>query len=801
MRKIEFDILLKLFEEGCMTNEELAVELFKAETDIQEALEFLKKEEYIFNNQITEKGREKLREYPVDNAIILAAGMSSRFVPLSFEKPKGLLMVKGEPLIERQIKAIREKGIQEIVIVVGHMKEHFEYLVEKYGIILVESKEYKERNNHSSIYAARKYLKNSIITSSDLYFTKNIFQTYAYDSYYCTIYMSGKTAERGIETDNDDKILDTFYGDKCYDIWVTLGYAFFSKRFSEKMIEFLEKEYDKPETVNKFWADIQDEHLNDLYMYAKRCADDIIYEFDSLEELREFDDLYVDNSGSKIMQRICSYLNVSERNIIKLEALRKLKESMFKFKCKGELYICDTDSDEREKISYLGKMYYECRDFKEKGFKLFKMDKNIYIGGKKNMDLKKELEQLYEYSRSFRDYHKESVPLCAAENAISDFVMLPLSFGFQERYIMNNTYSFNMNDNFIGCEKLLPFYQKLSEVCERIFGAKYTDARPFTGMNAIDMIVKTICKNGEKMIILDKEHGGHASVKPVVERLGIQTFSAPYDLDKNDLDYEAVNKLIEEEKIPYILLAPSDLIKPLSVEKINTSNCILMWDCSQLLGLIAAGLCSNPLKTMKNIVMFGGTHKTLPGPASGLIMTNEKALHEKMETNINPKYLRHSQMHQKISLLFSLIEFEQFGTDYMKHMVHCANYLGNKLRELGFDIADIHGKISETHQVFIHCSKDMMDTIYDNAYKCKVTLNKKHKELFLGYGIRLGTQEIARYDWNDKALDTVAEILVQLSNKNLDIDKVEKLIETLPEKKIHYTFSNEIIEKFRKLVD
>lgn len=73
------------------------------------------------------------------------------------------------------------------------------------------------------------------------------------------------------------------------------------------------------------------------------------------------------------------------------------------------------------------------------------------------------------------------------------------------------------------------------------------------------------------------------------------------------------------------------MIKPLSVEKINTSNCILMWDCSQLLGLIAAGLCSNPLKTMKNIVMFGGTHKTLPGPASGLIMTNERALHEKMK--------------------------------------------------------------------------------------------------------------------------------------------------------------------------
>lgn len=328
---------------------------------------------------------------------------------------------------------------------------------------------------------------------------------------------------------------------------------------------------------------------------------------------------------------------------------------------------------------------------------------------------------------------------------------------------MNNTYSFNMNDNFIGCEKLFPFYQKLSDVCNRLFGAKYTDPRPFTGMHCIDMITKTVCKPGEKMMILSKEHGGHASVKPVVERLGIKVFEAPYDIDENDLDYTNVNRMIAENHIQYILLAPSDLIKPLSVEKINTDNCVLMWDCSQLMGLIAAGLVNNPLKTMKNIIMFGGTHKTFPGPASGLIMTNEKYLHERMETEINPKYLRHSQMHQKICLLFSLLEFEKYGTAYMSHMVHCSNYLGNKLRELGYDIADVHGRISETHQIFIRCSKEEMDTIYDNAYKCEVTLNKKHKALFYGYGIRLGTQEIARYDWNDDALDTIATIVHMLS--------------------------------------
>ena len=53
----------------------------------------------------------------VDNAIILAAGMSSRFVPLSYEIPKGLLVVKGERLIERQIRQLKEAGIDDITVV------------------------------------------------------------------------------------------------------------------------------------------------------------------------------------------------------------------------------------------------------------------------------------------------------------------------------------------------------------------------------------------------------------------------------------------------------------------------------------------------------------------------------------------------------------------------------------------------------------------------------------------------------------------------------------------------------------
>lgn len=800
MTKHEFDVLLYLDEYGEFDRDSVARQLFRSEQEVTDDYCYLMENGYATELEITQKGKDFLEKSRIENAIILAAGMSSRFVPLNYEIPKGLLEVKGEVLIERQIRQLREKGIQEIVVVVGHMKEKFEYLSDKYGVILVETDDYAVKNNHASVYAARQYLKNSIITSSDLYFSENIFQTYAYDAYYTSVFMPGKTAERGIETDENDKIVKTMYGDKCYDIWVTLGYAFFSKRFSDNYLKIMEQEFDLPETANKFWADIQDEHMDLLYMYAKRCDSGVIHEFDSLEELREFDSKYVYNSGSKILQRLCKMLAVRENNLIGIESMKRIKDSMFKFRCKGDTYICDIEPDESEKITYQGRIFYQCSDLETNILKLFKMDKNIKIKGVPQMDVEKVLNDLYITTQEFKEYHEHALPLCAAENIISPFANMPLSFGFQERYIMNNTYSFNMDDNFIGCEKLFPYYQYLSDACGRIFGAQYTDPRPFTGMHCIDMVTKTICKPGDKMIILSKEHGGHASVKPVVERLGVETFDAPYNLEENDLDYERLNEMVKANGIKHILLAPSDLIKPLDVEKIDTTNCILLWDCSQLLGLIAAGLCANPLKSMKNVVMFGGTHKTFPGPTSGLIMTNEKYLHDMMEKEINPKYLRNPQMHQKISLLFALLEFEQYGTAYMSHMVHCSNYLGEKLREKGFDIADINGQISATHQIFIRCSKEEMETIYDNAYKCEVTLNKKHKDLFYGYGIRLGTQEIARYDWNDDALDQVAEIIGMLSNPNLDVDRARKLVYSLPEKKVHYTFSDETVNRFKKLM-
>jgi CTP:phosphocholine cytidylyltransferase-like protein len=295
---------------------------------------------YLLNSKITEKGLNYLEAHRVNNAIILAAGISSRFVPICFDKPKGLLKVNGEILIERQICQLKQTGIDEIIIVVGYKKEQFYYLKEKYNVILIENIDYQLKNNYASVYLAKDYLKNTIITSSDLYFAENLFQKYAYDSYYCSIFINGGTDERGLVIDEDDKIINTYYD--CHDIWVSLGHAFFSERFSANYINIVSKIIDNPDYYNKFWADIQDEYLSDLYMYIKRCNKNDIYEFDSLRELYEFEPGFNGCQSSESLSYICTCLNCNEKELYDFTP----------FSMKGNLKICS--------FRYSNNIYYYC---------------------------------------------------------------------------------------------------------------------------------------------------------------------------------------------------------------------------------------------------------------------------------------------------------------------------------------------------------------------------------------------------------------------------------------------------------
>ncbi len=293
----------------------------------------------LFKRSLTEKALAEYEACKVDNAIIMAAGFGSRFVPLTYATPKGLLEVFGERMIERQIKQLHEVGIKDITVVVGYLKDTFEYLIDKYGVKLLFNPDYEEKNNLSTLYHARHLLKNTYILSSDNWMRENMYHPYEYDSWYSSIKVNEKTKEWVLKLGLHDKITGVKVGSMLGG-WIMYGPVFFSKTFSSYIKPLLEKTYAQEGTDEWYWEDVLARNLHQLTMFANKQPSNQIYEFESLDELRLFDSSYLLSTKNKYMALIASVLNCNESSIMNLKPSRfGMTNKSFFFDVGGAKYI------------------------------------------------------------------------------------------------------------------------------------------------------------------------------------------------------------------------------------------------------------------------------------------------------------------------------------------------------------------------------------------------------------------------------------------------------------------------------
>ena len=303
----------------------------------------------LLDKKVTEKGLKALEPYKVDNAVILAAGAATRFIPLSLEQPKGLFEVKGEKLIERKIKQLHEAGIKDITVVLGYKKEMFFYLSDKYNVNLVINDNYQSKNNIESLYKAKLDLKNTYVCSCDDYFTKNPFNQYEYASFYAGYETTEKVDEMYATTDNNDRIIDMQKGQPGGEL--LLGHSFWTKEFSKKFIECVED--DKAGKYSqKFWEWLVKDNLKYLPdFYFKEYPVNQIFEFDYFEQLRAFDHEYVGHAHSNILRNIKLVFRCDEEDIVDFRTVSEgMTNTSFIFKINGVDYIYRHPGDGTEKI-------------------------------------------------------------------------------------------------------------------------------------------------------------------------------------------------------------------------------------------------------------------------------------------------------------------------------------------------------------------------------------------------------------------------------------------------------------------
>lgn len=303
---------------------------------------------------LTPAGQKYLEPFRVDGAVILAAGFGSRFVPLTYERPKGLLKVNGERMIERQIRQLREVGITDITLVVGYLKEAFEYLIDLYGVKLLYNPDYSTMNNISSVYHAASLFedRNVYLLSSDNWMRENLFHTYEPGSWYAAVHVSGETREWVLHYNKKEVITGVEVGGRDAD--VMYGPVYLSRAFSAALLPALKEAYRTPGKEQYYWENV----YLDL-LAAKKAPplsvnlqpDGVIYEFENLEELRAFDASYRDHSDSKAMALISEVFQVPESEITGIECLKAgMTNRSFLFRIKGKAYICRIPGEGTEKL-------------------------------------------------------------------------------------------------------------------------------------------------------------------------------------------------------------------------------------------------------------------------------------------------------------------------------------------------------------------------------------------------------------------------------------------------------------------
>lgn len=107
----------------------------------------------------------------VRTAVILAAGLGTRLAGEITDRPKGLLRIGQRPIVEESIENLREAGIDDIVIVTGHLAEQYESLARQIagGVRTVHNDRFASSGSMYSLYQARDLLQGPfLLLESDL---------------------------------------------------------------------------------------------------------------------------------------------------------------------------------------------------------------------------------------------------------------------------------------------------------------------------------------------------------------------------------------------------------------------------------------------------------------------------------------------------------------------------------------------------------------------------------------------------------------------------------------------------------
>lgn len=345
MNRHEADILLALIQMGISNQRLLAETTGYSIGLVNKEIKGLQKEGYLSGELLpSRKAFDEIRQQSPKRAIILAAGYGMRMIPLNTERPKALLEVHGEVMIERQIRQLREAGVREIYVIVGFMKEQFEYLIDEYGVELIVNSEYASKNNLHSLKQVLDKLANAYVIPCDIWCSENPFhQKELYSWYMVSDQMDDSSTIR------INRKLELVTVPQYSDGNAMIGIAYLTEQHAQIVADRVKELCQNKKYDDAFWEEalIQGDRM---ILSAKVVSGASVKEINTYEQLRELDD----QSGSlqdKAILVIANVLQVEPCEITDIVALKKgMTNRSFLFSCQGNRYIMRIPGEGTDKL-------------------------------------------------------------------------------------------------------------------------------------------------------------------------------------------------------------------------------------------------------------------------------------------------------------------------------------------------------------------------------------------------------------------------------------------------------------------
>jgi len=349
-----------------------------------------------------------------------------------------------------------------------------------------------------------------------------------------------------------------------------------------------------------------------------------------------------------------------------------------------------------------------------------------------------------------------------------------------------------------GCEAVDIAESLAIERAKSLFGAAFANVQPHSGATANAAVLHAIARPGDTILGLSLDHGGHLTHGMKINFSGRLYDIVAYGVDPETsrVDMEEVRRLAVEHKPKVIIAGWSAYPRQLdfaAFRAIADEVGALLWvDMAHFAGLVAAGLHPNPVEHAH--VVSSTVHKTIGGPRSGFILTNDADIAKKINSAVFPGQQGGPLMHviAAKATAFKLAASDEFK-ERQERTIRGAQILAERLMQQ--DVADagisVRSNGTDVHLVLVDLREAAIDgkQAEDLLHEIQITVNRNAvpndpRPPMVTSGLRIGTPALATRGFGDEEFTEVADVIALALQPGADLPalrtRVQALAQALP---------------------